>query len=184
MQTFMPYPAFDDSLKALDYRRLGKQRIEARMALDNLLGIKRKKWGTHIVNKMWKGYENALAHYYNLCLDEWTSRGYKNNMPYYASVGVEYPWWMGNVKFHVSHRINLLNKDFDFYKKVFGVSDDEQDFVSSFPSGYWWPVTPSSKSATNRMQIWEEHYNELVEELFPDLRKYLYSTIGDELWKL
>lgn len=29
MQTFLPYPDFKKSLQALDYRRLGKQRVEA-----------------------------------------------------------------------------------------------------------------------------------------------------------
>ena len=29
MQTFLPYPNFADSLDCLDYRRLGKQRVEA-----------------------------------------------------------------------------------------------------------------------------------------------------------
>ena len=29
MQTFLPYPDFKKSLQTLDYRRLGKQRIEA-----------------------------------------------------------------------------------------------------------------------------------------------------------
>jgi hypothetical protein len=29
MQTFLPYPNFKKSLQILDYRRLGKQRVEA-----------------------------------------------------------------------------------------------------------------------------------------------------------
>jgi hypothetical protein len=28
MQTFLPYPGFDESARALDDRRLGKQRVE------------------------------------------------------------------------------------------------------------------------------------------------------------
>ena len=29
MQTFLPYPDFRESLESLDYKRLGKQRVEA-----------------------------------------------------------------------------------------------------------------------------------------------------------
>lgn len=185
MQTFMPYPSFEDSLKALDYRRLGKQRIEARMALDNLLGIKQKKWGNHIVNKIWKGYEEALTVYYNCCLSEWESRGYKNNMPYYAQVGeFKYPWWLGNIKLHVSHRINLLNKDFIFYREAFNVQDADQMFISSFPFGYWWPIDTQGKGNKRVKKVWENHAEDLVERYFPDLKPYIYITMGDELWKL
>ena len=38
MQTFLPYPSFDASAKVLDYRRLGKQRVEAYQILNTITG--------------------------------------------------------------------------------------------------------------------------------------------------
>ena len=40
MQTFLPYMSFDDSAAVLDYRRLGKQRVETMQILYTLLGVK------------------------------------------------------------------------------------------------------------------------------------------------
>lgn len=78
MQTFLPYPDFKKSLQTLDYRRLGKQRIEAYQIIR---AIKYGGgWSHHPAVKMWRGHINALKQYYNLSLDEWISRGYQNRM--------------------------------------------------------------------------------------------------------
>ena len=81
MQTFLPYPNFEKSIKTLDYRRLGKQRVEAFQILNILLNrTKSSAWRNHPAVLMWRGYENALKIYLNLCISEWISRGYKNTM--------------------------------------------------------------------------------------------------------
>ena len=78
MQTFLPYPDFKKSLQTLDYRRLGKQRVEAYQILR---AIKYGGgWQHHPVTKMWRNHINALKLYHNLCIDEWVRRGYKNSM--------------------------------------------------------------------------------------------------------
>ena len=41
MQTFLPYPDFVKSALVLDYRRLGKQRVEARQILDIIVNDKK-----------------------------------------------------------------------------------------------------------------------------------------------
>lgn len=82
MQTFLPYVNFYESAKCLDYRRLGKQRVQAKQIYDILTGnTKSKAWSNHPATKMWSGYEDALALYYNEIVVEWIARGYKNNMP-------------------------------------------------------------------------------------------------------
>ncbi len=119
MQTFLPYPNLKKSVKILDSRRLGKQRIEAFQILNILIGrTKTKGWKNHPAVKMWKGYTNALKLYFNLCLDEWAFRGYKNNMKKEIIRGrIAFPAWLGNPKFHSSHRSNLLRKDKKYYSK-------------------------------------------------------------------
>ena len=115
MQTFLPYPDFRRSLQSLDYRRLGKQRVEA-MQIHNTITGESNGWSNHPIVKMWRGYENALALYHNIAIEEWVKRGYNNNMKKKIVRGkVEYPSWLGNRKFHASHRANLLRKDPEFY---------------------------------------------------------------------
>ncbi len=116
MQTFLPYPDFKKSLQTLDYRRLGKQRVEAYQI------IRAIKYGggysNHPAVKMWRGHINALKHYYNIALEEWISRGFKNRMEEMTIHGrIVYPPWFGNAKFHAAHRSNLLRKDHAYYGK-------------------------------------------------------------------
>ena len=53
MQTFLPYESFEETAKCLDYRRLGKQRIEAYQIIDLLeqenagIDISFLPWGNH-----------------------------------------------------------------------------------------------------------------------------------------
>jgi hypothetical protein len=39
-----------------------------------------KGWVNHPATLMWKGHTCFLAMYHNAMIDEWVSRGYKNNM--------------------------------------------------------------------------------------------------------
>ena len=72
MQTFLPYADFSKTAKCLDYKRLGKQRVEAKQILNILLDrTETKGWRNHPAVLMWVGYENALKIYYNMILDEW-----------------------------------------------------------------------------------------------------------------
>jgi hypothetical protein len=117
MQTFLPYPDFKKSLQSLDYRRLGKQRVEAYQI------IRAIKYGggyrNHPAVKMWRGHINALKLYYNLSLDEWIGRGYRNNLLEMPIRGkITYPEWFGRNCFHAAHRSNLLRKDPVYYGKL------------------------------------------------------------------
>jgi hypothetical protein len=118
MQTFLPFPDFEETAKCLDYRRLGKQRPEA-MGIYNILTGKTTTngWRNHPAVKMWIGHEQALAQYYNTIVSEWIKRGYKNNMPFIAPTKIIMPWWIGNKDFHDSHKCRLLQKDEGFYSK-------------------------------------------------------------------
>ncbi len=118
MQTFLPDPDFTVSARMLDYRRLGKQRVEALQILRALSGG--GGWASHPATQMWRGYEPALRQYHDRCIDEWVARGYKNSMPHLSPPGerlcdVPVPPWLGNAEFHASHRSNLLRKDAAFY---------------------------------------------------------------------
>ena len=124
MQTFLPDSDFKKSLECLDSKRLGKQRVEASQLLNAILdrptksGRSYKGWKNHPITIMWSDYVNALKLYHNLCIDEWVRRGYKNTMKHEIIEGdIIMPEWLGNEKFHSSHRANLLRKNNDYYSQ-------------------------------------------------------------------
>ncbi len=131
MQTFLPYPSIEKSLKVLDSRRLGKQRVEAFQILNII--VKRtesKAWKNHPAVKMWKNNPNALKLYLNTSINEWKSRGYKNNMNKEKITGkINFPKWLGNKKFHSSHKSNLLRKNPTHYKKFNWKESDNLPYV-------------------------------------------------------
>lgn len=90
MQTFLPYPDFDDSARVLDYRRLGKQRVEARQILRAISGST-YGWQSHLAVRMWRGYQHNMGYF---------------DVPENYSV----PLWLGHPAFHYSHRSMLFQK--------------------------------------------------------------------------
>ena len=119
MQTFLPYPDFGASAHVLDWRRLGKQRIECLQILRTLTS-QSDGWQHHPAVAMWRGHENALT-LYGVCVClEWRHRGYADTCldkilamtpqtPYVA------PPWLDDPAFHASHRAALLAKDPEWY---------------------------------------------------------------------
>lgn len=127
MQTFLPFADFQRSVEVLDYRRLGKQRVETSQILDILLARKESRgWANHPATRMWTGYSEALKVYQNYTIQEWVRRGYKNNMPLEVIdwTKVEMPHWFGDYDFHRSHRSNLLRKDYEYYSQYFDEPTD------------------------------------------------------------
>ena len=94
MQTFLPYPDFVKSVECLDYRRLGKQRIEARQIHNAIQPNSNSRWRHHPIVKMWRDHTNALSYYINCEIKEWVRRGYKNNIELLKVVfPIVYPQW-------------------------------------------------------------------------------------------
>jgi len=141
MQTFLPYADFTASARALDYRRLGKQRVETFQLLNAIRGVDKdgepkqhKGWVNHPAAVMWRQYVPALALYGVAMCDEWIRRGYNDSLrPKLRDIFIAEdtgtrtmnPWWLGDQEFHRSHQSNLLRKDFEHYSEIFrGVPDD------------------------------------------------------------
>lgn len=139
MQTFLPYRDFEKSAKCLDYRRLGKQRLEAKQIHDIVSGkATYTAWRNHPAVIMWQGYPDALAEYYNAILDEWIARGYNNTMQHLPVAShYLYPFWLGDPKFHVSHISNLIRKQPDHYRCYFGFVPDDIPYFWPKPDGHF-----------------------------------------------
>lgn len=136
MQTFLPYESFTKSLEVLDYKRLGKQRVEA-MQILKALHTPNYGWKNHPCVKMWRGYDNALRDYMNKAILLWVDKGFNNTMqlqpvkPNYTR-----PVWLGDEKLHTSHQSNLLKKDSEFYSRYnWNVSDDIPYYWCGFGKG-------------------------------------------------
>jgi hypothetical protein len=149
VQTFLPYPSFINSARCLDVRRLGKQRLECRQILSTLgrqvtHGTIRPReptagWENHPAVKMWRGYEDSLALYFTIVVQEWERRGYVNNMEVLntddckAFLVPSPPPWFGDSAFHASHRSNLLRKDPQHYGRFGWKENPDLPYV--------WPVS-------------------------------------------
>jgi hypothetical protein len=131
MQTFLPYHNFERTMKVLDSRRLGKQRVEAFQILNIILNrTGTRGWRNHPAVKMWQGHANALKLYFNAAVAEWIQRGYKNTMePEKIRGKIKFPKWVGNRKFHKSHKSNLVRKDGAHYLKFFGEISPDLEYV-------------------------------------------------------
>ena len=141
MQTFLPEKSFIESVQVLDWRRLGKQRVEAHQILNVLLGrTQTKGWRNHPITKMWAGYEDALKVYFNICVHEWIRRGFNNTMKLeeMPETPIDYPHWFGNEQFHSSHRANLLRKDYEYYSQFGRDENPESPYVWHDNEGLWY----------------------------------------------
>lgn len=131
MQTFLPVADFDECASILDWRRLGKQRVEATQILSALENPD-YGWQSHPAVRMWRGHEGALRRYRNAMIREWVRRGYRNTMPLSRAGGrPRMPPWLGHPGFHRSHRSNLLRKEPAWYARYgWRIRDDHP---------YLWP---------------------------------------------
>jgi len=140
MQTFIPLPDFRETARVLDWRRLGKQRVECLQLLNVNLNPSSSKrgWVNHPAARMWRGHETWLLLYACDICDEWIKRGYRDTLltRFLAMAKGRpddpVPPWFGDPAFHASHRSNLLRKDPSWYSQ----------FSWSEPADlpYIWPV--------------------------------------------
>jgi len=76
----MPYDNFLSSVRCLDTKRLGKQRLECYQMIHLLLDREKKAWRRHPAFVMWQGYSQALVAYFFICCNEFRARGYRENL--------------------------------------------------------------------------------------------------------
>lgn len=154
MQTFLPFPDFQQSAAVLDRERLGKQRVEALQTLRALV-IPEYGWQSHPAIRMWMGYVPALTLYGLAMVDEWTARGGEDTTrekimefapqaahPDYAAK-IPMPPWLGAPDVHLSHRSRLIAKDPRFYTEVFPGTDPDLEYVWPEPKHELVPEDPA-----------------------------------------
>jgi len=159
VQTFLPYADFEQSARALDAKRLGKQRVETIQVI-RALAREKYGWAHHPAVLMWRGYEEALGRYGLTMVDVWTELGFADTcadtiradlavagirkirtVRQLAAAGA-LPPWLGTEAFHRSHQSSLLRKDPDHYRVLFPDVPDDLEYV--------WPVRSARAEAKAR----------------------------------
>jgi hypothetical protein len=162
MQTFVPLTSsFEDIARTLDRARLNKQALEGWQILMTLLELDPqgnhrapKGWVNHPAVKMWRGHEMALYLYIQAMVDEWKRRGYKSTIGDKAKATIKValsngllapsassnPRWISDMqlfkKVAASHRLALLNKDYEWYSQ-FNWEEDPGKKPETYE--YIWP---------------------------------------------
>ena len=134
MQTFLPLPTYYESMNCLDKSRLGNQ------VWREGLTLLRGKWPNHPANRMWRGYEYHLGLYLLAgceVLCERTGKCYPDVRKKIRSEMVKHkntgpPPWLGDEKFHASHRSNLLRKNPEWYGQFGWIEPSDLPYI--------WPV--------------------------------------------
>jgi hypothetical protein len=149
MQTFVPYADFEASARALDAKRLGKQRVEV-IQIVRALTVPGYAWSQHPAVLMWKGYEEALGRYGLTMCEVWLELGFGDTCAAtiaadLAAFGIPeirseaelaaagaLPPWLFDAAVQESHQSALVRKDPEFYRKLFPDVRPDLDYV--------WPV--------------------------------------------
>jgi hypothetical protein len=150
MQTFTPYADFAPSLRALDSKRLGKQRVEV-IQIVRALTVPGYAWSSHPAVLMWKGYEEALGRYGLTACEVWIERGFADSCEATITADLHaagittirsydelaaadaLPPWLHDESVLLSHRSALLRKQPEHYGPLFP-ADTPRDLE------YVWPV--------------------------------------------
>jgi len=154
VQTFLPYADFERSARALDLKRLGKQRVEV-IQIVRALTVPGYAWKTHPAVLMWQGYEEALGRYGLVMCDVWVEHGFGDTCATsitedlrtfgvspirtedeLRSAGAMPPWDVEGDPVLESHRSALVRKDPAFYGPMFPEADPDVAYV--------WPVRSAS----------------------------------------
>ena len=162
MQTFLPYADFERSARALDGKRLGKQRVET-IQVVRALTRPGYGWRNHPAVLMWRGYEEALGRYGFTCCEVWTELGFADTCALtiatdLRNVGIgevrtqeeleaaqALPPWLGDEELHRSHRSALVRKDPDHYRPLFAEVPDDLPYV--------WPVRSEAAVEAERRKV-------------------------------
>src|SRR4051794_2010283 len=149
MQTFVPYSDFEASARALDTKRLGKQRVEV-IQIVRALTVPGYAWSQHPAVLMWKGYEEALGRYGLTMCDVWLELGFDDTCAGtiaadLAAFGISHirtedqladagalPPWLFDPEVRQSHQSALVRKDPEYYRKSFPDVPADLEYV--------WPV--------------------------------------------
>ena len=133
MNTFLPHPDYAISAAMLDNQRLGKQRAEVKAIYEM---CRNPRFATQPVVRTWRDHLWHLMAYGIACCDEWTKRGFEDNLkPFFEFVQRGLPQGPKpefSKLFHATMRANLIRKYPMFYSRY--------KWTEQPMEGYAWPA--------------------------------------------
>lgn len=197
---FIIVPDIQKTAEMLDYKRLGKQRVEAFQIINCLdeydrTGNITQGWKNHPATKSWMGFTNHLKVYFNIITREWVKRGYTNNMSFYEIDETPYnivdcgfdgksitydaskfniysfPFWVSFYPFYMSHQAALCRKNPQHYKFLL---KPELNYFLNF--GYFWPCNVSNQCYID----WNPSYHDKLASGAPSV--YRISPLDIMTW--
>lgn len=189
MQTFLPYADFERSARALDRKRLGKQRVETIQVVRGLVRTG-YGWANHPAVLMWRGFEEALGRYGFACCEVWTELGFGDTCA--ATIAADLreagvtqvrtqaelaaagalPPWLGDEELHRSHRSALVRKDPDHYGPQFPDVPDDLPYV--------WPVRSEKAVAAEQRRAAKQAQKQAQEQAPAQARKQAQNEEKEE----
>lgn len=191
VNTFIVSSDIYESMETLDFKRLGKTRLEAKQIINVLENELNGGWSKHPATLSFVGYIDALKAYYNICVQEWISRGYKNTMKLYdvdesrfsarffdketkefsKKTKYSYPKFVSFEPYLLAHKAALFRKDNEYYKD-FEVPEEYLE------RGYLWPCNYSDEIYKN----WDLKYLSEIGTGAP--ARYRISKEEVKIWEL
>lgn len=149
MQVFVCHESMALTASILDAKRLNKQIVEAfQLLTDRLPNLH------HPAYLYWKEHKEELRNYLWYMCREYTRRYGREHKCSVESVdtGIDSLSFLPDFDVVLlSHRVNLLRKDFNHYSQFFLVDDYE-----SCPEGYYWNA-PYGKSSRKSTEEWKTY---------------------------
>jgi hypothetical protein len=173
MQTFLPEYSFTASARALDNKRLGKQRVETLQLLQAIARgptrIKSKNgvdkvvktpWRNHPACKMWLGFESQLIRYGQIICKEWQSRGFRDTC--YEKISA-----LQEIIFNKEELEDISYTDRELMENAGGITDEEIEDSIIHPHWYTKELVESHRSNLIRKnsEFYKPKWPETIEGL-------------------
>lgn len=148
IQTWLPLPSYQESVRSLRMEELGIQRYHVLELMETIHEVPENSSQLPLdyqrieieddmekAYNMWKGFELQLCEYGLTACDEWSQRRSKRD-PMYSKIefhmecattedaDASKPNWFGDVDFHLSHQAALVRLDEKHYRSYFLVDHE------------------------------------------------------------
>jgi len=137
MQTFLPFPSFEQTANVLDNRRLFKQSMECKQILSAILGAS-NGWRNHCITRLWENNPDHLLNYWKAINWELVNRNMKFiPTPEWKIPETRKPDFLGKEFFHSAYRAHLLAKNQEWYGSFSWKESPKFGYYSITKEGDW-----------------------------------------------
>ena len=174
MQTFLPYSDITESLRVLDNKRLGKQRVETFQIINAITGRPKldgtpyKGWLNHPCSVMWRKHVPLLKMYLNASIDEWVNR-YGKDAEHIVEIAFalwpeisEKEWVPDIAELHYAIHYEMCLHPSDFFvRRTSNLYFNRENLMRKFEILYPWFIQIAQLNNESAKQYEEQFINEI-----------------------